>query len=279
MESSRERYEATLARLVLLLTAVTAVVWVWQARYPYTFPFGASLSLAILVAACLFWRATRPRLAGLLLCSGLFAAIVTASWLSGGTIFWPFLCLPVAAAGLLFGPPLASTLGLASAAALWAMSGLGPTANAWAVLLLGLGVMLDLGLGPALKQLRLYSQRSLTAYDLVTQVRERQGELNRTVKALDVAYRLLEESNYQLAAARGEAEQWRDLKTRFATNLSHELRTPLNVILGFSELIYRSPRLYGLNDWPEPFMRDMVQVQRNAAYLSDLVNDIVDIAR
>ncbi|MHB0878980.1 MAG: ATP-binding response regulator, partial [Anaerolineae bacterium] len=50
-------------------------------------------------------------------------------------------------------------------------------------------------------------------------------------------------------------------------------------ILGFSELIYRSPRLYGLNDWPEPFMRDMVQVQRNAAYLSDLVNDIVDIAR
>ena len=71
---------------------------------------------------------------------------------------------------------------------------------------------------------------------------DRQGELARALKALDVAYKQLEHLNYDLAQAREAAEEARQTKQQFATNVSHELRTPLNVIMAFSEMMYLSPR-------------------------------------
>jgi signal transduction histidine kinase/CheY-like chemotaxis protein len=278
MGSDQERYEATLSSLLLVQVLATAVVWLALCRYSHGWLlFAVALALAAVAAGAYLLRSARPRLSGCLLCLGSFATIAVTAGLAHSGALWSLLALPVATVALLFGLPAASLLGLAGGLLVLVFAG--PADRPIAALLLGLGLLLDFGLRPTLGQLRLYSQRSVTAYSLVTQVRQRQGELNRTVKALDVAYRLLEETNYQLSAARREAEQWRDLKTRFATNLSHELRTPLNVILGFAQLIYRSPQLYGFPAWPESLMRDLVQLQRNAAYLSDLVNDIVDMAR
>lgn len=279
MESEQERLDATASSLVHLLGLMTIACWLLLVKYNHKWPlFIVALLLTLLAATC---RALlqRPCWASVLLVAGSLLIIASATLLTGSAGWCALMALPIIAAGLLMGPPAS----LAAATGAGVLRLLLPTdvgARPYELaLFLGVGLVTGTGLGPMLLLLRLHSQRSRHAYDLVNQVRQRQGELNRTVKALDTAYRLLEETNYQLAAARREAEQWRDLKTRFATNLSHELRTPLNVILGFTQLMYRNPQLYGFSGWPESLMADMVQVQRNASYLSDLVNDIVDMAR
>jgi signal transduction histidine kinase/CheY-like chemotaxis protein len=127
--------------------------------------------------------------------------------------------------------------------------------------------------------LRWHSERAAEAMLLAEELRDKQAKLKRTLKDLDASYQLLEHTNRELALARREAEMLRDLRSRFATNLSHELRTPLNIVLGFAELIYLNPDLYGLPDWPPALRRDLAQIQRNASYLSELVDDIVDLAR
>ncbi|MHB0877299.1 MAG: ATP-binding protein [Anaerolineae bacterium] len=122
-------------------------------------------------------------------------------------------------------------------------------------------------------------RRSSDATVLTEQLRDRQGDLNRAIEALDLTNRLLQRSNHELAVARQEAEDARQIKEEFAANISHELRTPLNIILGFTEIMYRSPGIYGGVNWPPTLRRDIAEIRRNARYLSDMVNDILDLAR
>jgi len=117
------------------------------------------------------------------------------------------------------------------------------------------------------------------ATQLAEQLRNRQGELNRLVQALDLTNRLLQRTNHELALARREAEEQRQLKEEFARNISHEMRTPLNIILGFSEIMYRTPEVYGDFAWPPTLRRDIAEIRRSARYLSDFVDDILDLAR
>ena len=58
------------------------------------------------------------------------------------------------------------------------------------------------------------------------------------------------------------------MKEMFAANISHELRTPLNLILGFSELMYKSPEIYGDLAWPPTLRRDVYQVRPRPAATS-----------
>ena len=108
--------------------------------------------------------------------------------------------------------------------------------------------------------------------------REKAGELQRTLKALDEATHRLERANRMLAFARDQAEDARQLKQRFAQTVSHELRTPLNIILGFIELMTESPEYYGAH-LPLGYQRDLNIVHRNARHLQNLVNDVLDLAR
>ncbi|MHB0877943.1 MAG: ATP-binding protein [Anaerolineae bacterium] len=122
-------------------------------------------------------------------------------------------------------------------------------------------------------------QRHAQARDLAERLRDGQGQLNRTIKALDLAYRLLQRTNHELAVAREEAELARQLKERFTANISHELRTPLNLILGFSEMMYVSPHVYGDVNWTPPLRRDVAQVYTASRHLSELVDDVLDLSR
>ncbi|MCB0074395.1 MAG: substrate-binding domain-containing protein, partial [Caldilineaceae bacterium] len=61
----------------------------------------------------------------------------------------------------------------------------------------------------------------------------------------------------EAVAARAEAEQANHLKTRLLANVSHELRTPLNMIIGFADVITRSPQVYG-RALPPALMTDIV---------------------
>ena len=114
---------------------------------------------------------------------------------------------------------------------------------------------------------------------LMGELRARQQDLNHTVAALTEATRRLERTGYELAVARLRADEARQLKERFAANISHELRTPLNLILGFSEMIYFRPEVYGQSQLPMGLRRDVHHIYQSSRQLHDLVNDVLDLSR
>jgi len=117
------------------------------------------------------------------------------------------------------------------------------------------------------------------AWRTANEVRERREELRRAVKSLHTTHEVLERTTRELELARREAERRKQLKTEFAANISHELRTPLNIILGFTEIMSHSPEVYGDRVWPPVLRRDILEIRRNARYLSEFVDDILDLAR
>jgi len=92
----------------------------------------------------------------------------------------------------------------------------------------------------------------------------------------------LEDTNRGVVALYAELEQHADdlrrvsdLKTSFLSNLSHEFRTPLNSISSLSRLLLA--RADGdLSDEQE---KQVNYIQRSAAELSELVNDLLDLAK
>ena len=74
-------------------------------------------------------------------------------------------------------------------------------------------------------------------------------------------------------AARSNAERANRLKDEFLATLSHELRTPLTSIMGWVRMLRQS----GLDE--ETRTRALDVVDRNAAALTRLVEDILDISR
>lgn len=108
---------------------------------------------------------------------------------------------------------------------------------------------------------------------------DRQGELARALKALDVAYKQLEHLNHDLVRARQAAEDARRAKQQFATNVSHELRTPLNVIMAFSEMMYLSPGSYGNVPLPPPYRGDIREIYRSSKHLLKLTEDVLNLSK
>ena len=75
--------------------------------------------------------------------------------------------------------------------------------------------------------------------------------------------------------ARDVAERANQLKDEFLATLSHELRNPLNVILGYSELLLRTPTIVESSN-----LRKMAEaLRRNAQSQSQLINDLLDLSR
>ena len=92
----------------------------------------------------------------------------------------------------------------------------------------------------------------------------------------------LEDTNRGVVALYAELEQHSedlrrvsDLKTSFLSNLSHEFRTPLNSISSLSRL------LLGRTDGALSAEQEkqVTYIQRSAAELSELVNDLLDLAK
>ncbi|OWK44290.1 ATP-binding protein [Fimbriiglobus ruber] len=94
--------------------------------------------------------------------------------------------------------------------------------------------------------------------------------------------RELEETNRGVVALFAELEEKADsvrrvsdLKTRFLSNMSHEFRTPLNSIMGLAQL------LLDRADGPltEEQEKQVTFIRRAAGGLSELVNDLLDLAK
>ena len=70
-----------------------------------------------------------------------------------------------------------------------------------------------------------------------------------------------------------EARDANRLKDEFLAVLSHELRTPLNAIVGYSRLM-RGQMLP-----PEQIARAIETLERNARWLTQIVEDVLDVSR
>lgn len=108
------------------------------------------------------------------------------------------------------------------------------------------------------------------------------AELREKQEMLAQVNRELEDTNRGVVALYAELEQnandlrrVSDLKTSFVSNLSHEFRTPLNSILALCQLL--SDRADG--DLSAEQDKQVGYIRRSAADLSDLVNDLLDMAK
>lgn len=108
--------------------------------------------------------------------------------------------------------------------------------------------------------------------------REQRLELEQSRQDLIQANRELTRLSDRLKALERIAEEARQAKTEFVANVSHELRTPLNMIIGFADVISRSPHLYG-RSLPPSLLTDIAAIRRNAEHLATLVNDVLDLSQ
>ena len=236
------------------------------------------LLLPCLALICYRLSEARPRLAIVVLVIALFLdfAFCLLALRVGAAAYLLVLPAIISVVAL---PPLALSLVPVTLGLLVAASAAGVSPSSASLVVTGGAVVAWLASRPLRSVVEWSWQRSADATSLAEELRDRQGDLNRAIEALDLTNRLLQRTNHELALARQEAEEARRLKQEFVANISHELRTPLNIILGFTEIMYRSPEVYGDTELPPTLRRDIAEVRRSARYVADMADDILDLAR
>jgi signal transduction histidine kinase/CheY-like chemotaxis protein len=116
------------------------------------------------------------------------------------------------------------------------------------------------------------------AYKKLNEARDRHLELMEVQEDLRLANNELARLSNRLQVLEHVAEGARQATTEFVANVSHELRTPLNMIIGYADMISRSPKVYG-GRLPSSLMTDITAILRNAQHLSTLVNDVLDLSQ
>ena len=108
------------------------------------------------------------------------------------------------------------------------------------------------------------------------------AELRESQEALAELNSELEDTNRGVVALYAELDQRAvdltrvsDFKTSFVSNLSHEFRTPLNSISSLSRLLLNRSD----GDLTGEQEKQITYIQRSAAELSELVNDLLDLSK
>jgi len=136
-------------------------------------------------------------------------------------------------------------------------------------------VSTQLAVTPAANSYEEVQQQNQELVETLAELRERQEDL------LELT-RELEDTNRGIVALYAEiedkAERLRradEMKSRFLSNTSHELRTPLSSIRALSKLLL--DRMDG--DLTEEQERQVYLIERTATEMSELVNDLLDLAK
>jgi signal transduction histidine kinase/CheY-like chemotaxis protein len=116
------------------------------------------------------------------------------------------------------------------------------------------------------------------SHALLEKARDYQVELNQTLEDLASANTQLNRLNRLAQGLRQAAEDARHEKEQFVARVSHELRTPLNMIIGYSEMILKSPGAYG-RKLPPALLADLSVIYRNSQHLSAMIDDVLDLSQ
>jgi signal transduction histidine kinase len=217
--------------------------------------------------------------------AGMFTAIFAGAWLlANPNLLFAATVLPLLAV-ITAGGWAGIAVELVLALLLWLGSQWGWSA-AWsenqAVLLLVVAAFCALLGGVARAELRQMVHWSLIyiedAQAKLAAMREQRLELEQSRADLIHVNRELKRLSERLKVMEHIAEEARQAKTEFVANVSHELRTPLNMIIGFADIIARSPHVYG-GRLPPSLLTDIAAIRRNAEHLSALVNDVLDLSQ
>lgn len=109
----------------------------------------------------------------------------------------------------------------------------------------------------------------------MAEVRKREEELTQLNQELEDTNRGVVALYAELDEKASSLQQVNELKTRFLSNMSHEFRTPLNSILSLSRMLLS--RLDG--DLTSEQEKQVTFIQKAADGLSELVNDLLDLAK
>ena len=113
-----------------------------------------------------------------------------------------------------------------------------------------------------------YSKKSLK--DTNRQLEAANNQLVDYSKTLEIR---VEERTVSLEKAKQAADSANQAKSDFLANMSHELRTPLNGILGYAQILKRSPSL------PEKEQQGVGIIHQCGTHLLTLINDILDLSK
>jgi signal transduction histidine kinase/CheY-like chemotaxis protein len=83
----------------------------------------------------------------------------------------------------------------------------------------------------------------------------------------------LEQHCRALEEARQTAEAANQAKSLFLANLSHEIRTPMNAILGYAQILQRTP------DLPPKNRMAVGTIERSGLHLLALIDDVLDLSK
>lgn len=99
-----------------------------------------------------------------------------------------------------------------------------------------------------------------------------EDQVDEATQSLRSAMNDLERKNYDLDNAKQRAEKANQAKDQFLARMSHELRTPLTSVIGFSQLLQKTP----LDNQQLEYSSI---VQRTSALLLRLIDDILDFSK
>ncbi len=284
LQELRSQLAGRLAIVVIVSSYIAGVVTMWPVIMRQPYPVNELRLLIALLAIGAGVRLTvskYPTAARHLLTWGLLAVMLTAMWTFA--IPWlPFagLMLIFVNAMLVAGSEFL-TVGAIAACAVW-LTRSGVRAYPLPGLLIALGpgtVTAWLAVRTLYTALEWAWTMQQRADDLLRLARERQAELSNALRSVDMANAILRRTQRELITARKEAEEARLMKEQFAANVSHELRTPLNIIMGFSEMMYLSPEVYGDMPWPNTLCQDVYQIYSSSRHLLEMIDDVLDLSR
>ncbi len=91
-------------------------------------------------------------------------------------------------------------------------------------------------------------------------------------ESLKRKFQEIQEANLEINKAKEKADTANQAKSQFLANMSHELRTPLNGILGFAQILQRTPDINSRSS-------DIDLIYQSGSHLLTLINDILDLSK